>query len=87
MKIQSPTVLINIHDNHENSLSVSITDGSDSIYDTIIGCQANLDEVHLDERMEHLQIEVLYYVAMELEAERAKNKKLLSQISNYQLNA
>lgn len=87
MKIENPVVLINIHDNYENSLSVSITDGSDNIYDTIIGCQANLDEVHPDDRMDHLQLEVLYYVAMELEAERAKNKKLLSQISNYQLNA
>ncbi|HHR6096631.1 TPA: hypothetical protein ACS781_003854 [Providencia alcalifaciens] len=87
MKIQNPVVLINIHDNYENSLSVSITDGSDNIYDTIIGCQANLDEVPPDDRMDHLQLEVLYYVAMELEAERAKNKKLLSQISNYQLNA
>jgi hypothetical protein len=87
MKIQNPVVLINIHDNYENSLSVSITDGSDNIYDTIIGCQANLDEVHPDDRMDHLQLEVLYYVAMELEAEREKNKKLLSQISNYQLNA
>ncbi len=87
MKIKKPTVLINVHKNQESSLSVSITDGSESIYDTLIGCQANLDEVHPSERMEHLQLEVLYYVAMELEAERAKNKELLSQISNYQLSA
>lgn len=75
-KIKNPIVLVNIHKNHENSVAVCITDGSYEIRDMRKGCIADLDEVHPDDAMDRLPLEVLYYTAVALEGERSKYKNL-----------
>lgn len=83
-KIKNPIVLVNIHKNHENSVSVCVTDGSYEIRDMRKGCIADLDEVHPDDAMEKLPLEVLHYTALALEEERDKNKKLQQLIGQAQ---
>ncbi|MEY0576939.1 hypothetical protein [Providencia manganoxydans] len=72
-KIENPIVLVNIHKNHENSVAVHVTNGSNDWRDVRKGCIADLDEVHPDDAMEKLPLEVLYYTAMALEEERTNN--------------
>lgn len=83
-KIKNPIVLVNIHKNHANSVAVHVTNGSSDWRDVRKGCVADLDEVHPDDAMERLPLEVLYYTAMALEEERAKNKKLQQIIGQAQ---
>ncbi|HEF8773056.1 TPA: hypothetical protein RG734_002070 [Providencia stuartii] len=83
-KIENPVVLVNVHKNHENSVAVHVTNGSNDYRDVRKGCIADLDEVHPDDAMERLPLEVLYYTAMALEEERAKNKKLQQIIGQAQ---
>ncbi|EJD6672439.1 hypothetical protein M0K80_RS16475 [Providencia rettgeri] len=75
-KIENPVVLVNIHKNHENSVAVHVTNGSNDWRDVRKGCIADLDEVHPDDAMDRLPLEVLYYTAMALEEERARNVNL-----------
>ncbi len=75
-KIKNPVVLVNVHDNHENSVTVYVTDGSHDWRDVRKGCIADLDEVPSDGAMEKLPLEVLYYTAIALEEERANNAHL-----------
>ncbi|MCW2258522.1 hypothetical protein M2263_004613 [Providencia alcalifaciens] len=75
-KIKNPIVLVNIHKNHENSVAVHVTDGSNDWRDVRKGCIADLDEAHPDDAMDRLPLEVLYYTAIALEEERARNNKL-----------
>lgn len=72
-KIENPVVLVNVHKNHENSVAVHVTNGSNDYRDVRKGCIADLDEVHPDDAMERLPLEVLYYTAMALEEERTNN--------------
>lgn len=75
-KINNPIVLVNTHKDHQNSLSVCVTDGSYEFRDLIKGCIADLDEVHPDDAMDKLPLEVLYYTATALENERNKYRNL-----------
>lgn len=83
-KIENPIVLVNIHKNHENSVAVHVTNGSNDWRDVRKGCIADLDEVHPDDAMDRLPLEVLYYTAMALEEERARNKRLQQIIGQAQ---
>ena len=75
-KIKKPIVLVNIHESHENSVTVYVTNGSNDWRDVRKGCIADLDEAHPDDAMEKLPLEVLYYTAMALEEERTSNVNL-----------
>ncbi|AVL74664.1 hypothetical protein [Providencia rettgeri] len=75
-KIENPVVLVNVHKNHENSVAVHVTNGSNDYRDVRKGCIADLDEAHPDDAMERLPLEVLYYTAMALEGERSKYKNI-----------
>ncbi|PHM31337.1 hypothetical protein [Xenorhabdus innexi] len=81
-KIKNPVVLVNIHDNHPNSLTVAVTDGSNDWADMRKAVVADLDEPLADESMDKLPLHVLFYTAEALKKEQHENQALKEAIAN-----
>ncbi|PHM60952.1 hypothetical protein [Xenorhabdus ishibashii] len=74
-KIKNPVVLVNIHENHADSLTVAVTDGSNDWRDMQLAIAANLDKPIGDDN-QRLIDHVLFYTAQALVKSREENKKL-----------
>ncbi|WP_416777898.1 hypothetical protein ACNFJN_06645 [Xenorhabdus budapestensis] len=75
-KIKNPVVLVNIHENLVDSLTVAVTDGSNDWRDMQKAVVANLNEPLNDDDMDRLPLHILYYTAQALVKLQEENKKL-----------